>query len=215
MQELADIHELVGRAGTYAALRFSTDTADPAAGRCCSGAGARDGDRDDAPVLRARVGRADRRARRGAARRRGPRLLPPPPAHRAALPRSPAHRARGEDPRGEVADRRGRLDAPVRGADLGDRGRAGARRREGRARRRPQPPVAARPRGATLDRRGRHRGARAGTAHARLPVQHAAGRQGDRRSAAQLPELAGRAQPRQRGQRRVGARTDRGGARAL
>jgi len=32
MQELAAIHELVGRAGYYAALRFSTDTADPANG---------------------------------------------------------------------------------------------------------------------------------------------------------------------------------------
>jgi len=32
MQELARIYDLVGRAGTYAALRFSTDTADPANG---------------------------------------------------------------------------------------------------------------------------------------------------------------------------------------
>src|ERR1700720_2193685 len=32
MQELAVIHELIGRAGAYAALRFSTDTADPANG---------------------------------------------------------------------------------------------------------------------------------------------------------------------------------------
>jgi oligoendopeptidase F len=32
MHELAEIHDLVGRAGTYAALRFSTDTADPARG---------------------------------------------------------------------------------------------------------------------------------------------------------------------------------------
>ncbi len=32
MEELADIYELVGRAGYYAALRFSTDTADPATG---------------------------------------------------------------------------------------------------------------------------------------------------------------------------------------
>jgi oligoendopeptidase F len=32
MRELAEIHELVGRAGTYAGLRFSTDTADPANG---------------------------------------------------------------------------------------------------------------------------------------------------------------------------------------
>jgi oligoendopeptidase F len=32
MHELAEIQELVGRAGTYAGLRFSVDTADPAAG---------------------------------------------------------------------------------------------------------------------------------------------------------------------------------------
>ncbi len=32
MDELAAIHDLIGRAGTYAALRFSTDTADPANG---------------------------------------------------------------------------------------------------------------------------------------------------------------------------------------
>jgi oligoendopeptidase F len=32
MNELAEIHELVGRAGYYAGLRFSTDTADPAIG---------------------------------------------------------------------------------------------------------------------------------------------------------------------------------------
>src|ERR1700686_3523274 len=32
MHELGAIHDLIGRAGTYAALRFSTDTADPARG---------------------------------------------------------------------------------------------------------------------------------------------------------------------------------------
>jgi oligoendopeptidase F len=32
MRELGGIHDLIGRAGTYAALRFSTDTADPARG---------------------------------------------------------------------------------------------------------------------------------------------------------------------------------------
>ncbi len=32
MRELEAIHELLGRAGSYAALRFSTDTADPANG---------------------------------------------------------------------------------------------------------------------------------------------------------------------------------------
>ena len=64
---------------------------------------------------------------------------------------APAHRARGEDPRREVAHRRGRLDAAVRGADLGDRGRARRRRRPDATvapRRRAQPPLAARPRGA-------------------------------------------------------------------
>src|SRR5689334_24567732 len=32
MRELARIHELIGRAGSFAALRFSTDTADPTRG---------------------------------------------------------------------------------------------------------------------------------------------------------------------------------------
>src|SRR3954466_2772621 len=32
MRELTDIEELAGKAGTYAGLRFSTDTADPARG---------------------------------------------------------------------------------------------------------------------------------------------------------------------------------------
>ena len=64
MPELAAIYELVGRAGSYADLRFSTDTADPDAARCSSRVQERgDGDRDDAAVLRARVGgAADERA---------------------------------------------------------------------------------------------------------------------------------------------------------
>src|SRR5580658_8051818 len=32
MHQLEEIHELIGRAGSYAALRFSTDTADPERG---------------------------------------------------------------------------------------------------------------------------------------------------------------------------------------
>ena len=88
--------------------------------------------------------------------------------------------------------------------------------RDGRARRRPQPAAAPPDREV---RRGTAeavtRGARAGAAHARVPVQHAARRQGDRRPPAPLPALAGGAQPRQRGQRRVGAGADRGGPRAL
>ena len=60
-----------------------------------------------------------------------------------------------------------------------------------------------------------HRGAAAGPAHARVHVQHAAGRQGDQGPAARLPALARLAQPRQRGQRRVRGGADRGGRRAL
>ena len=62
MHELAEIHELVGRAGSYAHLDFATDTADPARGALL----ARVEERatalgDDAAVLRARVGGARRR----------------------------------------------------------------------------------------------------------------------------------------------------------
>ena len=62
--------------------------------------------------------------------------------------------------------------------------------------------------------RGDHRGAAPGPAHARVPVQHAAGRQGDEGPPARLPALARVAQPRQRGQRRVRRGADRGGRRA-
>ena len=104
--------------------------------------GAGDRDPDGAAVLRAAVGGARRRACRGAARRRGAGLLPPPPAQRAPLPRPPAERARGEDAGGEVAHRRERLDAPVRGADGGDPGAPARTPPDGEARgarRRPQP----------------------------------------------------------------------------
>ena len=136
------------RAATYAALDFSTDTSDPARGALlAANARSRDGDRDDAAVLRAASGRrcptsGSEELLDGEGRRRGPRLLSPPPAQRPPLPRSPALRARGEDPRREVAHRRARLVAPVRGADLGDRGRA-ARAGEGP--------------GATAERRERRR----------------------------------------------------------
>ena len=66
-----------------------------------------------------------------------------------------------------------------------------------------------------IDRGGGDRGARARAAHARVPLQHAARRQGHRRPPAPLSELAGGAQPRQRGQRRVRAGADRGRARPL
>ena len=189
-------------------------------------AGARDGDRDDAAVLRARVGGAGGRARRAAARRRGPRLLPPSPAQRAPLPRAPALRAGGEDPRREVADRSRRVDASVRGADIGDRGGAapglgagGWRergRRDGRARRRPQPPVAARPRRRAATTAEAVTAALAPGLRTRAFLFNTllADKGVDDRLR-QLPALARRAQPRERGQRRVGAGADRGGPRPL
>ena len=233
MQELAVIYELIGRAGTYAALRFSVDTADPANGALLQKAQERATAIETTLLFFELEWAALEGARRGSAGGRGSGLLPPPPAQRAPLPRPPALRARGEDPRREGAHGRRRLGAPVRGAHLGDRGRVGegrwergrwARRRRGRRRgrwregrpgRRAQSSVTARPRSTTI--RGTGNNSRPGprAAHARVRVQHAAGRQGDRRPPAPLPPLAGRAQPRQRGQRRVRAGADRGGARAL
>ena len=70
MHELATLQELVGRAGSYAMLNFATATADPERGALLQRVQERaHADRDRADLLRARVGGARRRARRGAARR--------------------------------------------------------------------------------------------------------------------------------------------------
>ena len=124
MHELAEINELIGKAGSFASLRFSTDTADPAAWRApAARPGAGDGDRDQALVLRARVGRAVGRAGRGAGLRRSAGVLRALPAQRPPLPAASALRARGEDPRRE-GDRQPELvGAPVRRARVGAAGR--------------------------------------------------------------------------------------------
>ena len=125
MHELAVIYDLIGRAGTYAALRFSADTADPANGALLQKAQER-ATAIETTLLFFELEWAalpDERVEELLGERR-PGLLPPPPAQRAPLPRPSAVRARGEDPRREGAHRRGRVGAPVRGADLGDRGRA-------------------------------------------------------------------------------------------
>ena len=175
--------------------------------------GARHRDRDAAAVLRARVGRARRRPRRGAARLRRARPLPPSPAQRAALPPAPALGERGEDPRREVDLEPGRVGPPVRRAARRAAGRP--RRRGADARDRAQPPPVARPRGPPR-RRGRGVGcARARAAHPRLHLQHARVRQVGRGPAPPLPELAREPQPGQRGLRRVGDGADRGGPQSL
>ncbi len=102
-----------------------------------AGPGAGHRDRDDAAVLRARVGGAVRRARRGAAGAATGSTSAATTCATCAATAITCSRARGEDPRREVAHRRGRLDAAVRGADLGDRGRllAGAASSAAEARR--------------------------------------------------------------------------------
>ena len=201
-----EIHDLVSRAGHYASLAFAVDTADPKNGALLQAVEEKPTRAaDHAAVLRPRVGRAARRAGRGAAGRRRPRLRPPPPALRAPLPPAPALRARGEDPRREEPDRPQRLDAAVRGADVGDLastcpiedGRSSSRSRSSRLQSpdREQRRVAAESVTAGLAPRPALPG---------LRLQHAAGRQDGRRPAAPLPALAGGAQPGQRGDRRVG-----------
>ena len=141
--------ELVGRAGSYAALRFAADTADPAHGALLQHV------QERATAIQTTLlffelewAGARRRARRGAARR--PTALDFCRHHlrtRAPLPPAPADRARGEDPRREGAHRPQRLGAAVRRADrprsrstLRGRGASRSRSRSGaRAALRPRP----------------------------------------------------------------------------
>ena len=118
------IAELVGRAGQLRApalLRRHDRPGERRARRARQREG--DGGRDEAPVLRPRVGGARRRARRGAARRRRPRHEPPPPAHGPPLPAAPPHRAGGEDHDREGGQRPRGVVAPVLRADERDHGR--------------------------------------------------------------------------------------------
>ena len=92
MGELAEILDLVGRAGSYAALDFSTDTADPARGALLQRTQER-GTEIETTLLFFELEWAalpDERVRGAACGRRGPGVLPPSPAQRAPLPRSSA-----------------------------------------------------------------------------------------------------------------------------
>ena len=135
LRELEAIQELLGRAGSYAILNFSGDTADPARGALLQKL------QEGSTAIETRLlffelewaALDDDRAEELLADRRA-RLRAPPPAHRPPLPPAPALRARGEDPRREGAHRPHRVDAAVRGAGVGDHRPARGGRRAGLAR---------------------------------------------------------------------------------
>ena len=156
MDELAAISELAGRAGNYAALRFSADTSDPANGALMpEGRGARHGDRDPAAVLRARVGRASTTTRPTSCwRPTGSTTTATTCATSAATARtcSPSPRRRSSPRRTSAAAAPGaRLFAELMSRDRGPPARPGRAGPDGGRR---QPAHAPRPRG---PRRGRAR----------------------------------------------------------
>ena len=112
MSELAVIGELAGRAGSYAGLRFAVDTADPATGALM----ARTEERGTAisnEILFFELEWAavpDEQAAELLAERSA-RVLPALPRVGAPLPSAPAERARGADPRRQVAHREQRVGA--------------------------------------------------------------------------------------------------------
>ena len=130
MHELAAINELVGRAGSYASLRFSTDTADPARGALLQRVQERATEIETQLLFFELEWAAldDERAEELLA---GDELdvLRPPSAQRAPLPAAPALRARGEDPGREVDLQPERVGAPVRRAHVGAAGRSSTARR--------------------------------------------------------------------------------------
>ena len=186
MHELGEIEEIAGRAGTYAHLSFSVDTADPAHRRAAAarrGEGHRD--RDRAAVLPARVGGARRRARRAS-------CSPPTGLDFARHHLATARRYRPHllsEPEEQILTEKA-LSGRTAWVRLFEeqtaaiQRRAAGRDRAGLARGRAGAALLARPRGAPRHRRARDRGAGARPAHARLHVQHAARGQDDRRPAA-------------------------------
>ena len=216
LTELAGIGELVGRVGNYAMLRFATDTADPANGALLQkvqerGTGietqllffdlewaALDDARAD--ELLAADGLDTFRHYLRTARRYRPHLLTEPEekllAEKSVTGRDAWSRLFSEVTSAikvdlDGADEAVPLDVALSQPDV-------AR------------PRAARPRGrAGLDRAG------ADAPDPGLHLQHADGRQGDRRPPAQLPVLDLLAQPLQRGVRRVGPGAGHRGPRRL
>ena len=219
MSELAVIYELVGRAGTYAGLRFSTDTSDPANGALLQMVQERETaiettllffelewaalPEERAEELLAHPGLDFCRHHLRNVRRYREHLLSEPEEKilsEKSLTGSTAWARLFEELTSAIEVE---LPPPARSQRPTRRsrrwpGRGGDRTRG--PRRGTQPPGAARPRGSSHRGGGGHRGARPGSAHARVRAQHAAGRQGRGRSAAPLPQLARGSQSCQRGQ---------------
>ena len=213
MQELAAIHDLGGRAGSYAMLSYSLDTADPARGALMQKA------RELSAAIETHLLFFDLEWNLVPDERAEELLAAPelalrraPPAHAAPLPPAPALRAGGARAHRDERDRRLGLPAAVHRADLRARGAAAGPRRARFARGGPLAPPGPRPRAPPRGRRGGDRVAPPRPPHARLRLQHAAPGQVDQGPPARLPALARVAQPRQRGERRVGPGADRGGA---
>ena len=215
MHELAAINELVGKAGSYASLRFATDTADAARGALLQLV------QERATEIETKLlffelewaalpdERAEELLAGEATGRSAPITCAAPGATGPTCSPSPRRRSspRSRSPSESAWSRLfGELVAALR---------VPVARRRGAARRRAEPSAGPGPRDPPHGRRVRVARAGARAAHARVHLQHARPRQGGRGPAAPLPALAGVAQPRQRGLRRVGDGADRGRARPL
>ena len=202
--------ELLGKAGSYAGLRFSVDTTDPERGALMQ----RVEERSTAIATRVIffelewAALTDERVDELLADDRLS-FCPALPPLGPPLPHAPAHGARGEDPRREGSHRRECVVATLQRAHLHDRGED--RRRGRRSRAGPGSARITGPRGPTHRRGGGDRRARARAADARVRVQHLARGQEHRRPAAVVLRLDRESQPGERGERRVRARArDRG-----
>ena len=210
MTELAVLQDLVGRAGSYAVLRFATATADPERGALLQKVQERGTqletkllffdlewaalEDEHADRLLAADGLDFARHHLRTARRYRPHLLSEPEEKILAeksLTSSAAWTRLFEEQAAAIEVELDGEDEPRR---AGDRAVA---------------PVLARARRAPPRRRARHRGTAAGTAGARVRAQHAARRQDGRGPATALPALAREPQPGQRGVGRVGRRARR------
>ena len=227
MRELGDLQEIVGRAGSFSGLYFSTDTTDPVRGALFQRVqekatpietkllffelewAAVDDARADELLATERSG--DEASGRGSgldfcrhhlrtARRYRPYLLSEPEEKILAEKSLTSRNAWGRLFEEQVAALEVTLEDGAEPVSLEVAlSHLHSRDRADRAQR----------------GRARHGRARARPAHARLRLQHAAGRQDGRRPAARLPALAGEPQPRQRGLRRVRAGARHGGAQPL